>query len=81
VAAIPGGGYPQESTDKVACATRSEELHQRFLSPCGCCIKVCPVGKDREQYGRDDMRMYDEESPVSDPYRRVRNHVRSYGSR
>ncbi|MFZ1896506.1 4Fe-4S binding protein [Methanoregula sp.] len=81
VAAIPEGGYPQESTDKIACATRSEELHQRYLSPCGCCIKVCPVGKDREQYGREDMRMYDEKSPVSDPYRRTRDHVRSYGSR
>src|SRR5208337_2563035 len=80
VLAIPEGGYPQESTDKLACATRSEELHRRFLSPCGCCIKVCPVGKDGKQYGRDDMRMYEEKSPVSDPYRRASDHVRSYGS-
>ncbi len=29
VLAIPEGGYPQESTDKLACATRSEELHRR----------------------------------------------------
>jgi len=81
VAAIPEAGYPQESINKVACATRSEDLHRRYLSPCGCCIKVCPVGRDREQFGRDDLRMYDGKSPVSDPYRRTRDHVRSYGSR
>ena len=33
VAAIPEGGYPQESTDKIACATRSEELHRRYSFP------------------------------------------------
>jgi epoxyqueuosine reductase len=81
VAAVPGGGYPGELTDKTACATRSEELHRHYLSPCGCCIKVCPIGTDRKQYGREDMRMYDEKSPVSDPYSRIRDHVRSFGSR
>jgi len=81
VKAIPKGDYPQERTDKKACAARSEELFRRSLSPCGCCIKVCPVGKDREQYGREDMKMYDDTSPVSVPYRRIRDHVRSYGSK
>lgn len=80
VSAVPDGSYPQELTNKTACAARSEELSRHFLSPCGCCIKVCPVGKDREQYSRADMRMYDEKSPVAEPYRRVRDHVRSYGS-
>ncbi|MDD4482973.1 MAG: 4Fe-4S binding protein [Methanoregula sp.] len=81
VNAIHKGDYPQELTDKKACAARSEELFRRSLSPCGCCIKVCPVGKDRGQYGREDMKMYDDESPVSVPYRRIRDHVRSYGSK
>ena len=57
VLAIPEGGYPQESIRQAACATRSEELHRRFLSPCGCCIKVCPGRKRPEAYGREDMRM------------------------
>ena len=81
VHAVHEGGYPQELTDKKACAARSEELLHRSLSPCGCCIKVCPVGKDRGQYEREDMRMYDGKSPVSEPYHRIRDHVRSYGSR
>lgn len=79
VHAVKEGGYPQELTDKNTCAIRSEELLRRSLSPCGCCIKVCPVGNDRRQYGREDMRMYDDESPGSEPYRRIRDHVRSYG--
>jgi len=73
VKAIPEGDYPQELTDKKACAARSEELFRRSLSPCGCCIKVCPVGKDRGQYGREDMKMYDDNSPVSVPYRRIQD--------
>ena len=81
VSAVPGGEYPQELTNKLACARRSEGLRNKFISPCGCCIKVCPVGKDREQYNRNDMRMYDESSPQSESYRRVRDHVRSYGSK
>ena len=81
VSAVPGGGYPEKLTDKHACAARSEKLKRRFLSPCGCCIKVCPVGKDRSQYNRDDMRMYNKNSPLSEPYRRIQDHVRSYGSR
>lgn len=81
VKAVKKGGYPQELTDKNACAIRSDELLRRSLSPCGCCIKVCPVGNDRRQYGREDMRMYDDENPGSEPYRRIRDHVLSYGSR
>jgi len=81
VHAVSEENYPQGRTDKTACATRSEELFKRSLSPCGCCIKVCPVGKDRQKYGREDMKIYDDESPVSLPYRRIRDHVRSYGSK
>jgi len=81
VSALPGGGYPEKLTDKHACAARSEKLKGQYLSPCGCCIKVCPIGKDRSQYNRDDMRMYNKNSPLSEPYRRIQDHVRSYGSR
>ncbi|MGB7993099.1 4Fe-4S binding protein [Methanoregula sp.] len=81
VSAVASEGYPQGLTDKHACAKRSGQLKDRYISPCGCCIKVCPVGKDRDQYNRTDMRMYSKESPSSGPYDRIQDHVRSYGSR
>jgi ferredoxin len=41
-------------TNKKTCAIRSETLHKRFISPCGLCIKVCPVGDDRKVLHRQD---------------------------
>jgi len=81
VAAIPSVGYPEGLTDKKACALRSQDLHREYISPCGCCIKVCPVGTDRSQFDRKDMRMYLDTDPASAPYRNARDHVRAYGSR
>ena len=60
VDALRGGDYPEDLTDKDACSGRSEELNRRHTSPCGLCIRVCPVGKDRELYRRTDMEIYDE---------------------
>ena len=81
VNAIPGQEYPEGITDKLACATRSEALHKRFISPCGICIKVCPVGEDRIQFHREDMGIYDEDKTGFDNYHAAWNHVRSYGGR
>jgi epoxyqueuosine reductase QueG len=36
--------------DKMACLEQAEELTKGRNYPCGICIKVCPVGKDRELY-------------------------------
>ncbi len=63
--------------DKIKCATRSKKLRKEFRSPCGICIKVCPVGNDREIFKRTDMSIYDESN---DKLRRGWDHVRSYGS-
>jgi epoxyqueuosine reductase QueG len=81
VHALDGGDYPAGLTDKKACATRSEALSKRFVSPCGICIKVCPVGEDRRAFGREEMGIYNEETPSFDRYHRAWNHVRSYGGR
>jgi epoxyqueuosine reductase QueG len=81
VHALDGGDYPRGLTDKKTCATRSEALSERFISPCGICIKVCPVGEDRKRFGREDMGIYDEENPRFDQYHRAGRHVRSYGGR
>ncbi len=79
--AIPGSGYPEGLTNKHACAVRSGRLSRRYMSPCGMCIRVCPVGKDRELYGREDVKIYDEEDPGYDRIHRSWHHVRSYGGK
>ncbi len=77
--ALGSGDYPECLTDKGACAARSEELARRYISPCGFCIRVCPVGMDRVLYRRTAMGIYDEEEPVYDRLHRAWRHVRSYG--
>jgi epoxyqueuosine reductase len=81
VKAIDGKDYPSGLTAKKACATRSEGLSKRFISPCGICIRVCPVGRDRALYHREDMGIYDEGDARFSPYHRAWKHVRSYGGR
>lgn len=81
VGALGDGDYPSSLTDKRSCAERAEQLNTRFLSPCGFCIKVCPVGEDRVMYGREDLSIYSEENPVYEMEHRAWKHVRSYGSR
>jgi epoxyqueuosine reductase len=81
VKALDGMDYPAGLTDKRACATRSETLSNRFISPCGICIRVCPVGGDRKQYHREDSGMYDEEDSGFSRYHRSWKHVRAYGGR
>ncbi len=72
--------YPQGLTDKSACTAYSAELNRRGISPCGVCIKVCPVGADRELYGRKDASIYakGERAPA---LQRAWEHVRGYGGR
>ena len=79
VQALGSGDYPEDLTDKGACAGRSEELARRYISPCGFCIRVCPVGEDRDLYHRTDDRIYDEKDARYAPYRRAWDHVRSFG--
>lgn len=63
--------------DKLKCAKRSKKLRSEFRSPCGICIKVCPVGKDRELYNRQDTSIYDQ---PKHKYSSGWEHVRKYGS-
>jgi epoxyqueuosine reductase QueG len=79
VNAIPGTDYPGGITDKITCATRSEALLKRFISPCGLCIKVCPVGEDRTLFHREDMSIYDEDKKESRSCHAAWEHVRAYG--
>jgi epoxyqueuosine reductase len=81
VKAIPGMDYPEGITDKVRCATRSEALLKRYISPCGLCIKVCPVGVDRTRFRREDPGIYNEDKKEFARYHEAWNHVRAYGGR
>jgi len=47
--------------DKVACARYHAELKNENRYPCGICIKVCHVGKDRELYNSTNIKLYLEE--------------------
>ena len=64
--------------NKIRCATRSKELRKEFRSPCGICIKVCPVGKDRKVFKREDMSIYSNEN--NSKYKKAWEHVKNYGS-
>ncbi len=64
--------------DKLGCATRSKNLREKFISPCGICIKVCPVGNDRNKFNRKDMSIYSDKSETK--YNKAWDHVKKYGS-
>jgi epoxyqueuosine reductase len=63
--------------DKIACAQRSKMLRKDYKSPCGICIKVCPVGRDRILFKREDLSIYTKDSK----YKKAWDHVKKYGSR
>jgi epoxyqueuosine reductase len=77
VRAIDGGDYPEHLIDKDRCTDHNASLGRRGISPCGNCIKVCPVGEDRTVHGRTDMRIYEGNGAFDDSWK----HARSYGSR
>ncbi len=64
--------------DKLGCATRSKKLREKFISPCGICIKVCPVGNDRNKFNRKDMSIYSDKNETK--YNKAWDHVKKYGS-
>lgn len=80
VGAIPKTGDFPPAVDKKLCAIRSAELRDEYKSPCGICIKVCPVGKDRELFGRKNMAIYSDNKKF-EKYHDAWEHVRKYGSK
>ena len=78
--AIGKDGYPDGLTDKKACASHSAKLNERYISPCGICIKVCPVGDDRKLYHREDISIYSDEDRFKE-HHRAWNHVRAHGGK
>ncbi|MBI5458154.1 4Fe-4S binding protein [Methanobacterium sp.] len=66
--------------NKMTCANRSKKLRKEYRSPCGICIKVCPVGGDREVFNRNETSMYTRKEGFEE-YHRAWKHVRRYGSK
>lgn len=78
--ALDDRDYPAGIADKSACTAYSAGLAKRGVSPCGVCIKVCPVGEDRALYGRTDPSIYDKGDEGGE-LRRGWEHVRSHGGK
>jgi epoxyqueuosine reductase len=72
--------YPVGLTIKKNCADHSAELNRLGISPCGICIKVCPVGEDRKIFGREDMSIYKNKESFLELHG-AWEHVRRYGKR
>lgn len=72
--------------DKAACLTKADELTARRCYPCGVCVKVCPIGKDRLIYKEKGTRKkYLEEAEAleenpGNPVYRSWQHIRAYGT-
>ncbi len=76
--ALPGEAYPEGITEKSACTQYSAGLFRRSISPCGICIKVCPVGADRAAFDRKDPDIYRKGNAPRE-LAQAWDHVRSYG--
>lgn len=70
--------YPRGITNKDACGRYTAGLFRKSISPCGICIKVCPVGADRAAFHREDPSIYEREHTPAD-LSRSWDHVRAYG--
>jgi epoxyqueuosine reductase QueG len=75
---------PVASMDKTRCAIYHKELKEQYRYPCGVCIKVCPVGADRERYGANTRKYLDEkkvldENPLAPDYAGW-VHMRTFGA-
>ncbi len=77
--AIDDADYPEGLTDKDACTSYNASLAKRHASPCGWCIRVCPIGQDRERFDRGQAGLY-ERDEVRPELHRAWKHVRSHGS-
>ncbi|MDR1203075.1 MAG: hypothetical protein LBL58_15795 [Tannerellaceae bacterium] len=68
--------------DKRKCAEYHAELKSKYCYPCGVCIKVCPVGEDRNLYGMNKEKYLKEKNSVinSEEYSDW-IHIRNHGSK
>jgi len=80
-----GIGQKYATLDKVTCSKNEQRLQKVFRDPCGFCLKVCPIGADRELFKSTDFPKYFAEQEVLDNNPDAEEyrdwvHIRSYGS-
>lgn len=78
------GGFIADM-DKHRCSEYHAHLKSNYRYPCGVCIKVCPVGKDRKLYGQSSEKYLKEREvlnldPSAEDYSDW-THIRSFGSK
>lgn len=76
--------YPVSRIDKTRCTDYSGELGVKGISPCGVCVKVCPVGKDRGLYDRKNIQIYTQNVSDSAGNQKIIGsweHIRRYGTK
>lgn len=76
----PSGSRSPPMINKIKCARRSKKLRKQYNSPCGICIKVCPVGDDREVFNREVTSIYTRKDGF-EQYHDAWEHVQRYGSK
>ncbi|WP_368490352.1 epoxyqueuosine reductase [Clostridium sp. BJN0013] len=71
--------------DKKKCAEYHAKLKSAYCYPCGVCIKVCPIGKDRKIYGNNAKKYLAEKEALSidenNPEYAGWIHCRNHGSK
>jgi epoxyqueuosine reductase QueG len=68
--------------DKRKCAEYHAELKAKYRYPCGVCIKVCPIGKDRKLYGMNKEKYLQEKNNAVNPEEYSDwIHIRNHGSK
>ena len=77
-------GQRHADFDIAACAGEGKRLRVAFRNPCGFCIKVCPVGEDRQLFGSTNTRKYFDEATAlaanpNAPEYQDWLHIRKYG--
>ncbi len=67
------------------CATYHVLLKNDYCYPCGVCIKVCPVGRDRKRYGMNPKKYLNEKTVLEqNPEAKEYSdwvHLRNFGSK
>ncbi len=75
---IPAKEYFPNPVDKITCAKHSKKLRREYRAPCGICIKVCPIGEDRETFQRQATSI-DTDKKNYPPHHQTWKHVKKYG--
>lgn len=73
--------YPKSKIDKMKCVEYNEKLGKNGISPCGVCIKVCPIGEDRKHFNRKNIGIYNENQTPDNKLLNSWEHVRKYGTK